>query len=450
VISGILALSIASCNSDPGGPVAALVGGTIIDGKGGPPRTGETILVQDGRILEVGAEVRVPRDAEVMDLAGKTVVPGLIDMHGHMYAMGANQFEAYPALFLAGGATTVFSPGDFDPEGMTALRDQIAAGEVVGPRILTAGPYFDADPSIVSWIEGVGSGEEVRAKFEAWKDRIDAVKIYAGFPEELFRVLVPLADEAGFKITGHLGGPLPTTRAIEMGIDGLEHGVFQVAELVNVSPTDPINDQYCAVAALDMESREVAAVIDAIVEHGVWVTPTIVTMESIHPGFVPPTADWGDYLSTRMYEMVSGMPAFLNEEGTACLEAALERQLEFVRSIHRKGGLVVTGTDPVSPKITPGYGLHAEMANLVEAGFTPIEAITAATRDAARALGLDGEIGTIEVGKAADLVVIDGDPAEDIRQIGNTEVVLMGGVLHDPATLRASARGKIKLAGEEM
>jgi imidazolonepropionase-like amidohydrolase len=446
--TGVLALIFASCAGGDTDPVIALVGGTVIDGTGAPPREGETVLIRGGRILEVGPDVRVPPRAEVIDVAGMTVLPGLIDMHGHMYAMGSNQFDAYPALFLAGGVTTVFSPGDFDPEGMIALRDQIAAGEVMGPRILTAGPYFDADPSVVSWIEGVGSAEAVRAKFDRWKDRIDAVKVYTSLTEEMLAELVAGADAAGLRVTGHLGGATATARAIELGIDGLEHGIFAIAEIVDTSPNEPIADQYCTVAGLDLNSSGVEAAIDAIVDGGVWVTPTIVTIQSIHPEFEPPSSDWREYLTEGLRRALSEIPPYLDGDGAACLERALEKQLDFVRRVHERGGLVVTGTDPVAPAITPGYGLHAELANLVRAGFTPLEAITAATRDAAGALGLDGEFGTLEAGKEADLVIVEGDPTTDITRMGDTVWVFTDGVRHDPSALRESARGKIGLPGE--
>lgn len=444
----LLLFFLAACASEDSGlPVVALVGGSVMDGTGTPPRAA-TVLIRGDRIEAVGAEVPVPPSAEVEDVRGMTVVPGLIDMHGHMYSMGGNQFEAYTALFLAGGVTTVFSPGDFDPEGMTDLRDRITRGEAVGPAVLTAGPYFDHDPSIVGWIQGIGSAGEALAKFEAWKNRIDAVKVYTNITEEELGALAGAAHANGLKMTGHLGGQVTTLRAIELGIDGLEHGLFAVAEVTDAGQDDPLADQYCALAAVDLDGPVVENLIRAIVEEGVWITPTIVTLQGIHPDFHPPTEDWLDYLSPDLGERMARMPAYLDSRGAACLDEALSRQLEFVRRIHEAGGLVVTGTDPVSPKVVPGYGLHAEMANLVRAGFTPLEAITAATRDGAVALGLTGEVGTVEAGKRADLVVVRGDPASDITAIGNTVSVYRAGVRYDPSALRESARGMIGLPAD--
>jgi len=177
----------------------------------------------------------------------------------------------------------------------------------------------------------------------------------------------------------------------------------------------------------------------------VWVTPTIVTIQGIHPDFEPPAVEWLEYLAPDLQERMAQIPAYLDEEGAACLERALSKQLEFVRRVHESGGLVLAGTDPVSPKVVPGYGIHAEMGNFVRAGLTPLEAISIATRNGAAALGLSDQIGSVEAGKQADLVVVRGDPASNISQIGNTVWVFKAGVRYDPTTLRESAKGMIRL-----
>lgn len=439
----LLALSAGACApGEPDLPVVALKGGSVIDGTGAPPRAA-TVLIRGDRIEAVGPDVSVPRSAEVMDITGMTVVPGLIDMHGHMYALRKNQFEPYAALFLAGGVTTVFSPGDFDPEGMVAFRDSIARGKAVGPMIRTAGPYFDHAPSVVGWIQGVNSADEALAKLDSWKGRIDAVKVYTNITEDELGALVPTAHAAGLRVWGHLGGQLRTLRAIQLGIDGLQHGIFAISDITDAGQGDPPKQQYCSLAKVDLDSPVVDSLVRAIVAESVWITPTIVTLQGIHPRFEPPAEDWIAYLSPEARERMAQMPAFLDEEGAACLDTALARQMEFVRRVHERGGLVLAGTDPVSPKVVPGYGLHVEMANFVRAGLSALEAITTATRNGALALGLGEEIGTLEVGKRADLVVVRGDPASDIANIGNTVWVFKAGARYDPATLRASAEGKI-------
>ena len=164
-------------------PDFALVGGTVIDGTGSPPRPKCTVVVRAGRIAAVAPDEAAPEGVITIDVTGNCILPGLIDMHGHLYANDGttiqNQFAPYALLYLAGGVTTVFSPGDFDPEGTVALRASIERGEAICRRVLTAGPYFDHRPSRVGWIRGVDSADEARQLLDAWKGRIDGVSTRA-------------------------------------------------------------------------------------------------------------------------------------------------------------------------------------------------------------------------------------------------------------------------------
>lgn len=426
--------------------VVALVGGAVIDGTGKAPLAGNTVLIRGERIAAVSPKAQIPKGATVINVAGKTIIPGLVDMHGHMYARATpemrSQFEAYPLLYLAGGVTTVRSPGDFDPEGMVALRERIKRGEAIGPRIFTAGPYFDNDPSQVSWIKGVKSPEEALDQFNRWKDRIDYIKFYTRITEPEFRIVVEAARKAGIPTTGHLGS-ITATRAIELGINGLEHGVFAMSEL-NKANTE---GGACPLGDLDLNSPVVENLIASIVKNRVAIDPTVVVFQISPPIFEPVTPDWLKYLSaeaqahqTRLLSTAtSGNPA-----AAECQRLALQSQLRFIKKAHDRGGIVTAGTDPVSPRLIPGYGLHRELKNFVDAGLTPIEAIKAATLNAAIALRREKEMGTIEPGKLADLLVIGGDPAARIEDIGRTEMVFKGGVQYDPAALRKSAEGQVK------
>jgi len=428
--------------------IVALVGGTIIDGTGRPPLTGYTILIRGERIDAVGRNVKIPKGATVLDITGKTVMPGLFDMHGHMYerAMGAqrSQFEAYPLLYLAGGVTTVRSPGDFEPEGMIALRERIKKGEATGPRIFTAGPYFDHDPSQVGWIKGVKSPPEALEKFNQWKDRIDYVKFYTRITEPEFTAVLKAAHKAGIHATGHLDS-ITATRAIELGIDGLEHGIFAMSELVPKS--EKSQDRFCALADLDLNSPIVENLITGIVKKRVAIDPTIVTYQSVHPGFEPVTPDWLKYFSpeARSHQTKRrSSPANRNLVVYECLQRAIQTQLRFVKKVYDRGGIIIAGTDPVIVTLTPGYGLHRELKNLVAAGLTPVEAIKAATLVAATVLRREKDLGSIQRGKLADLVVVGGNPATRIEDVGNTQIVFKSGVQYDPAALRKSAEGQIK------
>jgi len=424
----------------------ALVGGRVIDGTGAPPSGPATILIRGDRIASVDAGAAAPPGAEVVDVRGRTVIPGLVDMHGHLYARATreirSQFEAYPLLYLAGGVTTVRTPGDLDPEGTIALRDRIRRGEAVGPRIFTAGPYFDQAPSEVSWIEGVAGPEEALRKLDAWKDRIDGIKLYTSAEENLFATLLPAARAAGLFTTAHLGSTT-ATRAIELGIGGLEHGIFAMPEL----PFDRNRERRrtCELADLDVDDPRVAELIDRIVSARVAIDPTVVVFQIMVPDFEPVVEGWERYLSEEARLVQAGQGGGGGDPAAYdCMRGALRAQLRFVGRLHERGGIVVAGTDPVAPVLVPGYGLHRELRNLVEAGLTPVAAIRAATLDAARALARGDDFGSIEAGKRADLVVVGGDPGERIEDIGLTEIVFQGGVRYDPAALRRQAEGRIR------
>ena len=436
-------------------PDFALVGGTVIDGTGSPPRPKCTVVVRGGRIAAVGPDEAVPEGVTTIDVTGRCILPGMIDMHGHLYANDGktirNQFVPYALLYLAGGVTTVFSPGDFDPEGTVAFRESVKRGEAIGPRVLTAGPYFDHRPSHLDWIRGVNSADEARQLFDAWKGRIDGVKVYTSIQEPELVAVIGSAHEAGLRVVGHLDS-VTATRAIELGIDGLEHGIFTMSELAGPFPGwFPTTPWLAKLAALDVDAPPMKPLIASIVERHVVIDPTTVTFQELLPDFVAVAPDWKRFTAPESVKPIDDLFAMLRQEaskqGPQWLEAlhgALRKQNQFVKAVHDRGGIVVTGTDPVGVNLVPGYALHRELRNLVEAGFTPLEAIKAATQDAARALRRDAEIGTIAPGKVADLVVVGGDPAHAIDDVGRTEIVIAGGVRHDPAELRRLAEKGIK------
>lgn len=270
------------------------------------------------------------------------------------------------------------------------------------------------------------------------------MKVYTRITESELSAILAAAHRRGKKVTGHLGS-VTAGKAVDLGIDGLEHGIFAMSEFV---PENADNKRrFCALGALDLDNPGVDALIARIVAKRVVVDPTIVTYQSLHPDFVPVTGDWLRYFGpkARAYqEKRLATPREGDPERDKCLAAAIAKQLAFVGRVHARGGVVVAGTDPVIVTLTPGYGLHRELKNFVLAGFAPVEAIRAATLVAATALGHQKDLGSIERGKLADMVVVAGDPATHIEDVGNTEIVLKEGRVYEPAILRQAAEGKIR------
>ena len=440
MLLGTLSTCFSLACSTNGEPSIALVGASVIDGTGTAARGSTTVLIRGERIAAVGADVQVPQHATVIDVSGKSIVPGLIDMHGHMNARPAgtmrSQFDSYPQLFL----------GRRD-DGSLAWRLRTArdgcseaahpARRGHRPRIYNAGPYMDNAPSRSPFIEGVESPEAALRLLDEWKDRIDWIKVYTSITEEQLGALLKAGEGIRIPVTGHLGS-ISGRRAIDLGIHCLEHGIFAMSEFGSNAA-----DRFCSLARFDMESPVVEEVLSSIVDHGVAIDPTVVVYQAQLADFEPVTPDWKLYLSpeAQRYQEAN---RYLEPAQQECMKQALRHQMQFVRKLHERGGLIIAGTDPVLGNLIPGYALHRELRNLVEAGLTPLEAIRAATLNAATVLRQEENLGSIEPGKLADLVVVDGDPSRSIAEIGNTVMVFQGGVRYDPASLRESAFGRIR------
>ncbi|MFY9343349.1 MAG: amidohydrolase family protein [Planctomycetota bacterium] len=430
-------------------PPTAIVNARLIDGTGAPVRLHCTVLVRGERIAAVGPGVAVPADARVVDGKGMTLLPGMFDTHGHCFTVdGKDQYEAYPLLFLAGGVTTTFSPGEMDPGAAYALRARLARNEQQGARLLTAGPYFEKGQGELTWLVGYTDEAQALAWLAEHGPRMDGLKLQMQITEAEAKAILDDAHRRGIRVTGHLGS-VTATRAIELGIDRLEHGLFAMSEFApwQIQGLEQWADKFRRIGEIDLDGPVASKLIDLIVEKQVALSATTVSFTEWAPGFEPVTPDWEKYLAPEIRRLqkarmlrIAALPA---DQGK-CFAAGVKKQLEFCKRVHDRGGIVVTGTDPGGKLLIPGYGLHRELRLLVDAGFTPLAALRAATQHAARTLGVEKDLGTIEAGKLADLVLVEGDPSTDIAAIGNTRTVWKAGVAFDPIKLRSAAEGKIR------
>lgn len=428
------------CNTNS----AILKNGLIIDGTGTEPKERWDIIVCDGKISDIGQDLSIPNNAKLIDLSGLTILPGLVDMHGHLYVNQGysivNQ-RAYLNLFLAGGVTTIYSPGEYDAQGTLELKKKIKNLQIHGPDILTAGPYFDHSPSQIPWIKGVNSLDELESQFNLWKDSIDGIKVYTSITEAELRRLIFLADQFDLPVTGHLSS-ITASKAIDIGIDGLEHGIIGMPEFF-AGDFNP-ESIACQESMFDFTDPIIESLIQKIVENRVYITPTIVTLKVMANDFEPVT-EWQQYVDDDILKPILELESIVraNTDIQNCISNALSKQNLLLKEINDRGGLIVTGTDPVVPMLTPGFGLHREMKLLVEAGLSPMDAIQAATLNAAEALRKQNEFGSIEIGKKANFVVVQGDPSKNISDIGNTIMVIKDGIQYAPAILRESSLGVI-------
>ena len=331
------------------------------------------MLIEGDTIQAVGPGIGLPPGTKIVELDGQAVLPGLIDMHGHMYARAhvdiVSQFDAYPLLYLAGGVTTVRDPGELNPVGVAELRDKVVSGSAVGPRIFTAGPYFDHAPSYVRWIKGTETPDEALSMFEEWKDQIDMVKVYSRIHEDQFIALRQAAEAAGLPIIGHLGS-LTAQRAVDLGINGLEHGLFTMTEFT------ADGNGYEALAELDLDSPKVTHLIDSLVRRKVVVCPTTVTFQLIMR-WAAVMPDWMDYLSpeaqSHQRELMAKMekPDLKRQETLKKAEAA---QLDSRRDFTTRAESSSWDRSDPTPMLMPGWGMYKEMENLVRRRFDSLDA----------------------------------------------------------------------------
>ena len=437
-------------------PVVALTNATVIDGTGAPAREGQTIVIEGGRIAAVGASdsVRAPDGAEVIDLSGQTVIPGLVGLHDHIFYTAAGGRQAQlnfsgPRLYLGSGVTTVRTTGSMSPYADISLKRSIDAGRVPGPRIHITAPYITgAGDSGTSGMALIDSPGAARRFVEYWAEEgATWIKAYTDISRENLRAAIEAAHELGLKVTGHLCS-VSFQEAVDLGIDNLEHGFLTNSDFLSGKEPDicPSNSMIRIGREGDPTGEVAQATIEKMVEHGVSMTSTMAVIEPFIPS--RPTEDDRtlDAMAPEIREAYLDTRARFREAGPdfPFTEEFLKKEMAFEREFVKGGGLLAAGVDPTGiGGALHGFGDQRNVELLVEAGFTAEEAVQICTANGARILGVDQELGTVEAGKAADLVVLDGDLASDISVIRNVTIVFKDGVGYDSPALIESVQGLV-------
>ncbi len=407
----------------------ALVGAVLVDGTGRDPVLDSAVIIDGARIVAAGprARVAIPRDATIIDVSGKTILPGLWDMHAHF-----EQVEWGP-IYLATGATTVRDCGN-EFEFITAVRDAIQSGRGLGPRVLLAGLVDGTAPKSLG-IQRVDGPGEARAWVNRYHDAgFQQMKIYSSMTRDNVEAVAAAAHDLGMTVTGHVPDGMTLFEAVEAGMDQISHLPFIAqAMLPGRAPEHLTWDQIIErLASVDVNAPQAIKVINFLKAHSIVVDPTIALEEfgTASPGrpfesFEPDVGRVAPELAAQFATPTESEPI----QRTRL--AALQRELQVIDALRAAGVPIVAGTD----QGVPGFSLYREMELYVEAGFTPMEAIRAATAVPAHAMGLDAELGTVETGKKADLIVLGANPLDRIRNIRTVEKVVSGGTLYDSATL---------------
>lgn len=449
-------------------PLIALTHVRVIDGSGGPARDDQTILVHNSKIDWLGDAVaaNLPKDAQVINLSGSTVIPGLVGMHDHMfYPAGDAIFHemaiSFPRLYLAAGVTTIRTAGSIEPYMDLALKKKIDSGESAGPHIHVTGPYLEGPGTWAPQMTELKTPEEAVATVNFWADRgVDNFKAYNFISQAVLKAAIDAAHKRGLKLTGHLCS-IGFREAGALGIDDLEHGIAVDTEFFSGKKPDqcPISSRATMVVVADELNRmqvsdaPIKAMIQDLVSHHVAVTSTLPVFELFVPNKTPLQQRVLDAMSEParaqflQNRVRAGLPMKDPETGemrSSPWGRSFEQEKEFERAFVQAGGMLLAGEDPTGMGgDLAGFGDQREVELLVEAGFTPLEAIHIATFNGAQYLGELDRTGTIAAGKQADLVVIKGDPSKKIEDIENVETVFKDGIGYDPAKLIDSVRGLV-------
>ena len=429
-------------------PLVALTHATVIDGTGAPARNDQTVLLRDGRIERVGnsSAVAVPPGAKVLDLTGHTVIPGLVGLHEHTYLGGID----HPApmlhsamLYLAAGVTTAMTAGSMLPYNELNMKRLIDKGAFPGPRLYIGGPYLTGPRSEPGSFRIIESPEDATRVVNYWADEgATWFKILSG-PSAVVRAVVGAAHARGLKVSAHLCA-VTFTEGAQLGIDVLQHGFITNSEYVPGKQPDvcPSTNQR-AQADVDPNSAEVKESIRRIVATGAAVVSTLAVYESF--SLTRSRIDTAEMamLSPPVRREVEETHATLAQTPFTVPDRLLTKMMQWERSFVAAGGLLGAGCDPWGTGFMPGYGDLRNYELLIEAGFSPPEVVQIMTLNGARILGEQKRIGSIEAGKAADLVVIGGNLASDARTIRNVTIVFRDGYGFDSAKLRKEVRGKL-------
>jgi imidazolonepropionase-like amidohydrolase len=422
------------------GQVIALVGGTVIDGQGGAPLPGAVVLIRGNQIVQVGSksQIKLPLTARVIDASGKFILPGLIDLHAHYDGwMGE--------LFLAHGVTTIKDLGN-DVEWMEKISAEERQGRLRGPRIFYVGNAIDAPPPVREHHLGLDQPALAARAVELLRQRgASAIKVREKITPELLRAVTAEAHQLGIPVTGHIGHA-DARQAALAGIDGLEHcsGIVEATATERLKPDPTPNEVQRFVTELKAFSLMDPARASELVKF----------LAARRVALIPTMANWWRMASDRRDEWAredaeyakhpalayvphqvrqvwasSSLYHIRNAEDLAQVKEGYRKLRALLLPHYKAGGRVLAGSDTLLS--VPGLSLQRELILLVDAGFTPLQAITIGTRDNAQFLGRGAELGTIAPGQLADLIVLGADPLADIRNLQRIEMVIKDGRVVD-------------------
>ena len=442
----------------------------VIDGTGAAAVEDQNLVIEGGKIsvIQKGADVAASEGVTVLDLRGYTVMPGIVGMHNHLFYIARPNLNSEwksdppllvpqmtfsaPRLYLAGGVTTMRTTGSVETYADLNLKRDIEAGKLPGPHMDVTGPYLEGADSYFIQMPHLTGPDDARQLVEYWADRgVTSFKAYMNITRAELKAAIDAAHKRGIKVTGHLCS-VTYKEAAELGIDDLEHGFFVNTQLDPGKKPDVCSDSQgnYTLEHMDADSQEAKELIDTLVKHHVAITSTLPVFEGYaaefgdggHARISPKALDAMSPDAREAFFLLRQRPGSVPPPKTDP-KLLWKHDLALERAFVAAGGLLIAGPDPTGAgDVVPGFGDQREIELLVQAGFSPVEAIKIATLNGAIYLGRDKQIGSISAGKNADLVVIKGDPSKKISDVENVEIVFKDGVGFDSQRLLDSAKGR--------
>jgi Amidohydrolase family len=436
----------------------------VIDGTAAAAKEDQAVVISGGRIQSIGAAgaAQIPAGALVLDRSGYSVIPGIVGMHDHLYYTDSITVQVAggriaepglfvaqipytaPRLYLAAGVTTMRTTGSLEPYTDLKIKSRIDAGLMPGPGIDATAPYLEGAPTRFAQMHELTGPDDAKRLVDYWAaEGMTSFKAYMNITREELGVAIQEAHSLKLKLTGHLCS-VTWPEAVALGIDDFEHGpVFSDTEFVADKKPD-----VCPAAGgmswanQDIHGAAVQELIRNLVSHHVAVTSTLPVFEASAPG--------RPKLQTRTLDAMSAESAqsYLTARARVALDSPMtslmRKEMDFEFAFAKAGGLLLGGPDPTgNGGVLPGFGDQREIELLVEAGFSPVEAIHIGTENGAEYLGQSDRIGTLAAGKQADLVLIKGDPSKNIDEIEDVETVFKAGIGYDSKKLIESVRGQV-------
>lgn len=428
---------------------------TVIDGTGGPITYNQDIFIHNNKIAAISptGKTPLPNNAEIIDARGKTVIPGLIMMHEHLFYAkpfdnnykGTHMTNTFPQLYLAGGVTNMRTAGSFEASADLNLKNAIDQGKILGPTIDVSTPHIERE-GFIPQLQSLYGDESIKNWMNYWFDKgITSVKVYNNITKDDLREIIEVSHARNIKVTGHLCS-ITYQEAADLGIDNLEHSFMASTDFVTDKQENKCVSGASSLNELDENDPKLLDLMNFLIEKNVTLTYTPTVFEPFTGREVIPGGGKVALAPYLLEQMQKIYDQSINTKRDSLSLIGFNKEMKRILKFQSLGGKITVGTDPTgSGKTIAGYSNQRLIELLVETGFSIEASIKLSTLNGAAYLGIEKETGTVEVGKKADLILIDGDLSKDVSVIRKMELIFKNGIGFDSKKIFDSVKGKVGL-----